>query len=605
MNNPTNGSPPGFAALLAGHLRQSIYSYSQLAQLSGVPKRTIVNWLDGSVQRPRRWQSVVRLALAFRLTAAETDALLCAAGLPALKTLRSQCSQLEDVALLRHWPPGAQDHHAILNAVAADQALIRCYCLQVVATNERLDSFFPTDVPFSFEEIFQEPDVRLLYGAAAVSPVGNGLAGTAGEVIPWPSLRDHLRRAVIVGPPGSGKSWLLRHEALRLARQALASDGAAAPIPFLLRVTDLAAHLSCPVMPEQVLRAIASQCAIQAVGRAEPSLVAALNRLLIEQPARTVFLLDNSLGEPEHASRVALARRALDLLARTTSGSIWVTARHLGYAGPPFPLDGWPQGAELELTPLRRSAILQIVRAWYPDQPRRTQAFLEVLGRSPTLEDQASNPRLLHVYCRLMAGLDLARLPCICELQDQALALMLQREGETAHPSSAEPMRWQVKLRLLQRLAWELATYQGQWHWHLAGEPLEALLDQLPEAQQLSTSYAPSGKRCYPGILWELSEQDGLLVKGEVSREGLVSILPYAFLHRALHTFLVARHVVSCYLAHGTEAQELIELAHCDLSHSGWLDVATLLMEYTGVAPHPKATLLHRWLCEHLPAATA
>src|SRR5690606_28603413 len=122
---------------------------------------------------------------------------------------------------------------------------------------------------------------------------------------------------------------------------------------------------------------------------------------------------------------------------------------------PPFPLDGWPRGAELELTPLRRSAILQIVRGWYPDQPRRTQAFLEVLGRSPALEDQASNPRLLHVYCQLMAGLDLAHLPCICELQDQALALMLQRGEEETPPLSSEPLRWRVKLRLLQRLAWE------------------------------------------------------------------------------------------------------------------------------------------------------
>jgi hypothetical protein len=85
----------------------------------------------------------------------------------------------------------------------------------------------------------------------------------------------------------------------------------------------------------------------------------------------------------------------------------------------------------------------------------------------------------------------------------------------------------------------------------------------------------------------------------------LISILPYAFLHPALHTFLVARQVVSGYLAHGIEAQELNELASCDLSHPGWRDVVALLVDYTSVDLHPKTALLRRWLCEHLPVATA
>ncbi|MDQ3307748.1 MAG: hypothetical protein M3499_05255 [Actinomycetota bacterium] len=53
-----------------------------LSRLSGVPQATIVNWLEGRVARPRRWEDLVRVGDAMRLGRDEVDELLAAARHP-------------------------------------------------------------------------------------------------------------------------------------------------------------------------------------------------------------------------------------------------------------------------------------------------------------------------------------------------------------------------------------------------------------------------------------------------------------------------------------------------------------------------------------------
>lgn len=592
-----------FSSLLSGYLGESVYSYRQLSRLSGVPQRTIVNWLDHSTRRPRRWQDVARLAHALRLSDAETDALLRAADLPTLRTLHGTVCEPSDLAILAHWPPSlqVQSTRPLPDVTDETQAWLRRYCGQVIATHVRLDRSFPPGAPFTFEEIFQEPEVRSLhrsYTHAGKERTRPSLLD--GDTVPWAALRDHLRRAVIVGQPGSGKSWLLRHEAIRLARIALAANGAPVRIPFLLSLADLAAHLTLPVMPDQVLRAIALQCAIQTVGRPEPALVATLLSFLTNHPEQAVFLLDGALGPVDYQDRLGAARRGIQLLADATTSAIFVTVRPLGYAVPFFALGEDASEAELELLPLREGAITRIVRGWHHDQPARSEAFMERLRGSPELAGQAANPQLLHAYCRLLGNLDPSQLPQTRELQRQALDWMLQQGEELSGVDAPGSARRQQKLLLLERLAWQLATYRGHWHWHLTGETLEGLLDELPEAQALAQLSFGRLNGYFPGLLWELSEQDGLLVKGELSPDGLASAVPYAFLHRSLHTFLVAQYLIRQYLAEGTAAAELDELAARGSFEPEWSGVITHLVAYVVTEPQPETHALCAWLCERV-----
>ncbi|RMG97659.1 MAG: hypothetical protein D6706_08040 [Chloroflexi bacterium] len=90
------------ADILTQFVARSGYSSGQLARLSGVPKPTIVNWLEGRVRRPRNVVDLLRLAVVLHLSAAEADRLLVAAGHPSLANLREQANQANDV-VLQEW----------------------------------------------------------------------------------------------------------------------------------------------------------------------------------------------------------------------------------------------------------------------------------------------------------------------------------------------------------------------------------------------------------------------------------------------------------------------------------------------------------------------
>ena len=92
-----------FRDLLGRHLTQSRTSVRRLEHISGVSRRTVENWLHGPVRRPRHWEPVLRVAHALHLSAAETDALLQAAGLPPLTILRAANPSRSQLDLLVRW----------------------------------------------------------------------------------------------------------------------------------------------------------------------------------------------------------------------------------------------------------------------------------------------------------------------------------------------------------------------------------------------------------------------------------------------------------------------------------------------------------------------
>ncbi len=93
-----------FATVLRDLVDAQPFSMSPglLAKLSGTPKGTIVNWLDGRVRRPRRWQDVARVAAALRVGVVDADRLLVAAGHVRLERLIRDTSP-RDRNLLEPW----------------------------------------------------------------------------------------------------------------------------------------------------------------------------------------------------------------------------------------------------------------------------------------------------------------------------------------------------------------------------------------------------------------------------------------------------------------------------------------------------------------------
>ena len=85
------------------------YSPGLVSRLSGVPKATIVNWLEGRVARPRRWQDLLRVADAMRLDRHETETLLAAASHLSLAELACRADDADRVLLAPWLPSGSSD----------------------------------------------------------------------------------------------------------------------------------------------------------------------------------------------------------------------------------------------------------------------------------------------------------------------------------------------------------------------------------------------------------------------------------------------------------------------------------------------------------------
>ena len=111
-----------FSDALGRALAENRTSVRRLEALSGVSRRTVENWLHGPVRRPRHWEPVLRVASALHLSAADTDHLLQAAGLPRLDELRASFPTQGQAELLVMWhaPPGkAGDGNAPVNLPVA------------------------------------------------------------------------------------------------------------------------------------------------------------------------------------------------------------------------------------------------------------------------------------------------------------------------------------------------------------------------------------------------------------------------------------------------------------------------------------------------------
>ena len=93
-----------FALLLRGYTRGAGLTYEELAEAAGLPLDTLLNWMKGRVQRPRKWRDLAQVAHVLHLSYEQADALLCVAAQPALAQLKHAHP---DAAVLAEWrtPP--------------------------------------------------------------------------------------------------------------------------------------------------------------------------------------------------------------------------------------------------------------------------------------------------------------------------------------------------------------------------------------------------------------------------------------------------------------------------------------------------------------------
>jgi tetratricopeptide (TPR) repeat protein/transcriptional regulator with XRE-family HTH domain len=92
------------ATILQAFLARARCSTRALADLTGLPRRTLENWRSGEIRRPRAVIDVLKVAQALALDMADTEVLLHAAGYPSLALLQVQAKQVDDRQLIALLP---------------------------------------------------------------------------------------------------------------------------------------------------------------------------------------------------------------------------------------------------------------------------------------------------------------------------------------------------------------------------------------------------------------------------------------------------------------------------------------------------------------------
>jgi HEAT repeat protein len=338
--------------------------------------------------------------------------------------------------------------------------------------------------------------------------------------LPWDyRAAERFRRAVILGDPGMGKSWLLRIEARRLAVDARRSIEARTqpvadiPVPILARLPDL--NQSDGPIAEALITPASER-------RSESFRHWVRSRLAC---GRAVVLLDGwdevPVERPEPGQPIAyrphhqqrLGQRIQQFAQDFPENRLLLTSRVVGYVGAPF------AGAqELELVAFDQPQIDQFARAWFGVEG--TSPFIELLTKNPPMRGLARIPLILTLMCRAFLEKKLRFPTRRVDLYERCLLGLLRDWKEEKERREISDAEIEGQLDLLADAA--LALFEKNSNQFRVVE-LARELSRVACGKDRESLIAG----------WK---RDGLVVRSGQDRDA-----PYVFLHRTFHEYLAAR----------------------------------------------------------------
>ncbi|MGH8885202.1 MAG: NACHT domain-containing protein [Egibacteraceae bacterium] len=412
------------------------------------------------------------------------------------------------------------------------------------ARTGHLPTYYPAS--FDFQKLHQRVRIHTSLASLPLGRIrGRGLGcvywpevsepADESAVVPWATVAQRHRHLVVLGQPGSGKTWLLRSEAHRLAvaAQRQLDDGAALcqiAVPLRVRLDELAGQLtSASGRPGGIVTALPALLA------SRYQLPPTFTRWLSQHLAygHCILLLD-ALDEVSRTDLARLSAALSDFAEHNPEARLVITSRLAGYAGAPLQV---PDVAHVELMPFAPTDAETFIDAWLP-APTDAQRVRDQIRANPALQGLSRIPLLLTLLCVLAADPQ-EQLPSRRnELYERILRRFLAREHR---PVDQRPADWEIdrKLELLQHIAQVFADHPDGWTdlmW--PDELLEAIRGSgAPYQEFLASGRDPAS------LLKELSVDDGVLIPASYPTDGRA--VPYLFLHRTFHEYLVACHLAS------------------------------------------------------------
>jgi predicted NACHT family NTPase len=294
--------------------------------------------------------------------------------------------------------------------------------------------------------------------------------------IPWDERAgERFKRAVILGDPGFGKTWLLRYEARRLALKAHAAlDGQTVSpdnlmIPIFVRLSEL--NQSDDAIEEALVRLAAARLQ-QSPRFKEPGKrlgggrsLQAFHHFMREKldKEQCVVLLDGwdeiPLEQPKEGHIVYEPHRRQRLGQRLEAFAryypnlhILLTSRIVGYGASPI-----PQAQELELLAFDEVQVESFASVWFGSDTDTASQFLPLLRQNPQVQGLGRILLMLALMCRAYQERRLAFPTRRVDLYDRCLRGLLhdwRKEEKGEEEISASSV--DAVLELLQKAAYSL-----------------------------------------------------------------------------------------------------------------------------------------------------
>lgn len=268
-------------------------------------------------------------------------------------------------------------------------------------------------------------------------------------------LVDRFSHAVLIGPPGAGKSTTLRYIAYSWAMEIQRSRGEIPPCPVLISLHQVPAHLS-------ILQIAIEKCNDPQF----PEFFAA---------GRYALLLDG-LNEIPPSQIAAIKADIAHLLNKYVNARILITTRANWYSNE-FRIP------RLVLEPLRDAQIEEFLAKCMPDKDS-AKAYVEVLRKKPRLWEYARNP--LHLGMLSHIGKQGSLPESRGQLVRQFVKCLHARDQDKTHQTAMETkeiLLGEIAYSLIERGALAISWNDGL---HLIANRIEGLKLSLSSDSFLS-----------------------------------------------------------------------------------------------------------------------
>ena len=327
-------------------------------------------------------------------------------------------------------------------------------------------------------------------------------------------LAGSCERLVVLGGPGSGKTWLARRIARRCAENALSALAEGAPIGEV----ELPLYTTCSRLftAKGVIREAAISSALEQLGDLGGSLkTATIRQHFLERDGPTLFVidsLDEAYGSDE---RLRQADTLPWRVVLTTRPSSWNEQLKIQDQNEAHCIG--------ELLPLRYpDDVDTFIRRWFEERPNWAESIVTQIARRPDLQRAATVPLILAFYCIVGGSQPLP--DTRRELYTEVIVRMLTGRWRGSRVNDNRQHHVRICLQVLRDWAWsgtltQSASGVSLWTDEILTEPCE--LAEV-DAQALDHVAVP------------ISPPD--LRTGKILRR---------FIHRSIREHLVAEYVAN------------------------------------------------------------